>query len=114
MTLNYSRPASPISPFNPTTMLAKYRIDFALPTKGHKLTSLHQITDDPVTCESILADLLERGFRIHRIAHEGVELSTGEADRMLQVAAGIVASRHLCSSLGIDSVEAKQRFGTPA
>jgi hypothetical protein len=33
---------------------------------------------------------------------------------MIKTAAGMLASRHLCASLGIDSVEAHDRFGTPA
>ena len=95
------------------TMLAKYNIEYAIPFRTN-VGSHHYLTDDPVACEAFLADLLEHGFKIVSLHHEGAELPKVESDRMIQVAAGILASRHLCRSLGIDSLTAHERFGTPA
>jgi hypothetical protein len=94
-------------------MLAKYNIEYAVPFRRHAQTQ-HHLTDDPVTCEEFLAELIERRFKIKGIHHQGVELPKIEFDKMLKTAAGVVASRHLCEALGIDSVEARHRFGTPA
>jgi hypothetical protein len=94
-------------------MLAKYKVDYSIPFKRHT-QSHHHITDDPVACEQFLVELLERGFRIDAIGHEGVTLPPHESDRMVKTAAGMLATRHICASLGIDTVEAHRRFGSPA
>jgi hypothetical protein len=94
-------------------MLAKYKIDYSIPFKRH-IQSQHHITDDPVACEAFLVELLERGFRIDGISHDGVALPPHEFDRMVKTAAGMLAARHISASLGIDSVEAHRRFGSPA
>ena len=94
-------------------MIAKYKIEYGIKFHGH--TQNHDYhTDDPVTCEQFLSELLERGFQIGGIYHEGVELPKNESDKMIKTAAGILATRHLCAALGIDTVEANQRFGSPA
>ena len=67
-----------------------------------------------MACEEFLVELLGRGFKIRAIHHEGVDLPKREFDRMIKNAAGILASQHVCASLGIDSDEAHTRFGTPA
>jgi len=95
------------------TMLAKYNIEYGVPFRTHTANQ-HHLTDDPVACEEFLADLLEHKFKIVSIHHQGVELPGVESDRMIKTAAGILASRHLCASLGIDTVNAHDRFGTPA
>lgn len=95
-------------------MLAKYKVEYAVPFNGHGTIPHTQITDDPVACEGLLAELLERGFLIHNISHEGVVLPRVEADRMIKLAAGMVTTRRLCTSLQIDAVEARHRFGSPA
>jgi len=94
-------------------MLAKYKIDYAIPFHGHT-EKHHYLTNDPVAGEQFLAELLERGFKIDSISHEAVELPKHEADRMIKTAAGILATRHICASLGIDTIEAHHRFGSPA
>ena len=33
---------------------------------------------------------------------------------MVKTAAGLLATKHICRSLGIDSAEAHHRFGSPA
>lgn len=94
-------------------MLAKYSIEYAVPFKRHDHPH-HHLTDDPVECEQFLTELLERGFKITKILHEGVELPKVDFDRMIKTAAGILAGNHLCRSLGIDREEAHHRFGVPA
>ena len=55
--------------------------------------------------------LLETGSRIHAIKHEGVDLAQPEFDKLVKTAAGIMASKHVCASLGIKSEEEHFRFG---
>jgi hypothetical protein len=94
-------------------MLAKYKIEYGIKFHGHTQKHHHQ-TDDPVVAEQFLSELLERGFAIDGIAHEGVALPRNESDRMIKTAAGMLATRHICASLGIDTIEAHHRFGSPA
>ncbi len=94
-------------------MLAKYNIEYAVPFKRHDQPH-HHITDDPVACEEFLTELLERGFKITNILHDGVALPKAEFDGMIKMAAGVLAKRHICRSLGIDTVAAHDRFGSPA
>ncbi len=94
-------------------MLAKFKIDYAVPFNRHESPE-HHLTDDPVACEEFLAELLERKFRIQGILHNGIPLEPALFDKMLRTAAGLLAADHLRASLGIDSVEARHRFGTPA
>jgi hypothetical protein len=91
-------------------MIPKYTVEYRIKFSKH-IQSLHYGTDDPVACEEFVLDLLERGFRIDAINHEGVPLSKHDFDRMLKTAAGMLAARHLCLSLGIDADEEKYRFG---
>lgn len=94
-------------------MLAKYKIEYAIPFHRHDEPH-HYLTNDPVTGEEFLTELLERGFKITGISHEGVALPKVEFDKMIKTAAGILATKHICRSLGIDSAEAHHRFGSPA
>jgi len=94
-------------------MLAKYNIEYAIPFHRDEQVQ-HHTTDDPVACEEFLTELLERGIKIKGVTHQGVALPQVEFDRMIKTAAGVLATRHLCHSLGVDSVEAHHRFGTPA
>jgi hypothetical protein len=98
-------------------MIAKYNIEYAIPFHGrdhrHEQTQ-HYHTDDPVTCEEFLSELLERGITINSVSHEGVTLPKIDFDKMIKTAAGMLATRHICRSLGVDSVEAHHRFGSPA
>lgn len=98
-------------------MIAKYNIEYAIPLHGrdhqHERAQ-HYLTDDPVTCEEVLSELLERGIWIRSVSHDGVPLPEIEFDRLIKTAAGILATRHICRSLGVDSVEAHRRFGSPA
>lgn len=94
-------------------MLAKYKIEYAVPFQRH-MQPHHHLTNDPVACEEFLTELLGRGFKITGILHEGVSLPKADFDRMIKTAAGLLASQHLCQSLGIDRAEAHHRFGVPA
>jgi len=94
-------------------MLAKYNIEYAVPFQRHDQQH-HHLTNDPVECEEFLAELLERGYKIMAISHEGVALPKVDFDRMIKTAAGVLVSKHICRSLGIDTVEAHHRFGSPA
>lgn len=94
-------------------MIPKYSIEYSTPFRG-KSVPAHHTTDDPVAAEEFVEELLERGFRIHSIKHEGLDLQKHEFDRMVRKAAGMMASRHICTSLGIASDEEKYRFGYAA
>jgi len=94
-------------------MLPKYKIEYAIPYKRseepHRYT-----TDDPVACEELLCELLERQFKIKAVLHDGVALPPVDFDKMIKTAAGILAAKHICKSLDIDTAEAHHRFGSPA
>ena len=94
-------------------MLAKYKIEYAIPFKRHDQPQSH-LTNDPVECEEFLTELLERGLKINAILHDGVALPKVDFDKMIKTAAGMLATRHICRSLGVDSAEAHHRFGSPA
>ena len=94
-------------------MLPKYTVEYHIPFRRHAQVN-HHSTDDPVACEEFLVELLERGFRIVEIRHEGVSLPRVEFDKLLKTAAGMLASRHLCASLAIKSEEERFRFGFAA
>jgi hypothetical protein len=91
-------------------MLPKYKIDYSVQFRRHVSPS-HHLTDDPVAAIEFLMELLERGFRILGIHHDGVALTSAEFDRMLRSAANLLAARHLCQSLGISTEEERYRFG---
>ena len=94
-------------------MLPKYTVEYTAQFKQHSQAS-HYGTNDPVACEEFLEELLERGFRINMVRHEGVELPRQEFDKMLKTAAGMLASKSLCGSLGISAEEEHYRFGFAA
>ena len=94
-------------------MIPKYTIEYQIQFRRHAQTS-HFATDDPVACEQFLIELLERGFRVLEIKHEGVPLARSEFDKMLRTAASMLASKHLCASLGMKPEEEHFRFGFAA
>ena len=91
-------------------MLPKYTIEYAARVREYSPVNQYG-TDDPVACEGFLKELLERGFRIIRIKHEGIDLPRNEFDRLVKTAAAMGAAERVCSSLGIKSEEEKYRFG---
>jgi len=94
-------------------MLPKYTVEYD--ARFRKQTQPHHYsTDDPVACEEFVEELLERGFFIRAIKHEGLDLAKHEFDRVVKNAAGMLASKHVCASLGIKPEEEKYRFGFTA
>ena len=94
-------------------MLAKYRVEFGVSTRN-RAERLHYETDDPVACEEVLSQLLERDFKIFDLKHDGLSLPRPEFDRMIKAAASMLAARHVCASLDIKSEEERFRFGFAA
>jgi hypothetical protein len=94
-------------------MIAKYHVVYAQKFSRHEQVS-NYYSDDPVTAEEFLVELLERGLRIREIRHEGVALSPADFDRMIKTAAGMLAAKHVCRSLGLEPEEERFRFGFAA
>lgn len=94
-------------------MLPKYKIDYSLPFRK-QTTPNHYQTDEPVAAEEFLCELLERGFRILTIHHEGVPLSPADSDRLIKRAASMLAANHIKASLNISTEEERFRFGFSA
>ena len=85
-------------------MIPKYTVEYATTFRKHAQKSRYS-TDDPVTCEEFVEELLDRGFKIEAIKHEGVDLPKPEFDKMVRSAANVLASRKICASLGIKPEE---------
>lgn len=94
-------------------MIAKYNVEYALHFRKHAQTS-HYLTDDPVTAEEFLLELLERGFQIVSIHHDGAVLAQKDADRLIKRAASMLAAKHVRQSLNISAEEERFRFGFSA
>lgn len=91
-------------------MIPKYIVEYSTQFRRASQPS-HYATDDPVACDEFLEELLERGVKILSVKHEGVDLPKHEFDKLIKTAAGMMASRHICNSLGINSEEEHYRFG---
>jgi hypothetical protein len=91
-------------------MLPKYTIEYRTQFKKHAQTN-HYSSDDPVACEEFVEELLDRGFRIQAIKHEGLDLPKNDFDKMIKTAAGMLASKRICAALGIKPDEEHFRFG---
>jgi hypothetical protein len=94
-------------------MLPKYTVEYSTQFRKHAQTN-HYSTDDPVACEAFVEELLDRGFQVQAIKHEGLDLPKHDFDKMIKNAAGMLASRRICGSLGIKPEEEKFRFGFAA
>lgn len=94
-------------------MLPKYTIEYTTRLGKHSQMS-HYSTDDPIACEEFVEELMEARCPICAIRHEGLELAPPEFDRVIRKAAGMLASKHICTSLGIKPEEEKYRFGFAA
>jgi hypothetical protein len=94
-------------------MMPKYNIEYAVPFK-RSAEVYHYRSDDPVACEEFLEELLERGYRIQAIRHEGLDLPKLESDKMIKTAAGMLAAKAIRSALGISTEEEHYRFGFTA
>ena len=91
-------------------MMPKYTIEYAVNFKRHPET-YHYNGDDPVACGEFLEELLERGYQIKAIRHEGLELPRPGFDRMIKTAAGMLAAKSIRTALGISTEEEHYRFG---
>jgi hypothetical protein len=94
-------------------MLPKYTVDYTAHFRRHTQPN-HFSTDDPVACEELVEELLERGYAIRAIRHEGVDLPKHDFDRIVKTAASMLASKKICASLDIKPEEEKYRFGFTA
>ena len=94
-------------------MLPKYTVEYTTHIRGHAQPN-HHSADDPIAFQEFVLELLERGCGIRAIKHEGLELPKNEFDRIVKTAAGMLASKHICASLGIKPEEEKYRFGFTA
>ena len=94
-------------------MIPKYTIEYEMPFRRSR-EAHHYRSDDPVACEEFLEELLERGYRIKTILHKGVEVGRPDFDKMIKTAAGMLAAKAICSSLGIAPEEEHYRFGFAA
>jgi hypothetical protein len=94
-------------------MIPKFSINYITFPQHNKRIDTHH-TDDPVEAGDFLMHLLVLGARISDIKHDGVELGPHAFDQMIKVAAERIASRLVCTSLQLDSVAVKHRFGFPA
>lgn len=93
-------------------MLKKYTVEYSLSFRRHSPPEHHNYyTDDPVACEEFVQDLLEAKMGIHAIKHDGADLPQPEFDRIIKVAASLLAARHICASLHIKAEEERFRFG---
>ena len=94
-------------------MIPKYTIEYSMRLRSRGQHSRFD-TDDPVAASEVLEDLLERGFHIDCIKHEGATMPARDSDKMIKTAAGMLAAKHVCSSLGISPEEERFRFGFTA
>ncbi len=90
-------------------MQPKYTIEYTVQFRNHAQAN-EVSTDDPVACEEFVEELLESGFRINSIKHEGVNLPRHDFDKIIKTAAGMLASKRICASLGINTEEERFRF----
>ena len=94
-------------------MIPKYTIEYVSRLRKQPQKN-HYSTDDPVTCEEALEELLEQGVQIQTIKHEGLDMSQADFDKMVKTAAAMLASKSICASLGIKPEEERFRFGFAA
>jgi hypothetical protein len=94
-------------------MIPKYSIEYTTNFRKHAQPNQYS-TDDPITCEEFVEELLEGRFSIRSIKHEGVDLSTHDFDRIVKNAASMLAAKCICASLDLKPEEEKFRFGFTA
>jgi len=92
-------------------MLTKYIVEYNTQPRTKTPPSRHQ-TDDPVAVEGFLEELLDQGFGISAIKHEGVDLPKKDFDKLVKAAAAALASKRICRSLHIKPEEERFRFGS--
>ncbi len=91
-------------------MQSAYSIEYIV-FPQHSARVLTHRTDDPVEVEDFLMHLLATGASIKEIRHDSLPLTGHQFNRMLKVAAERIAAQMLRTSLGLDAVKVKDRFG---
>ena len=91
-------------------MIPKYSIEYTVTFRKQDFMH-HLATDDPVAAEEFIEELLERGYKIRDVRHDGVELPPKDFDKLIKTAASMLAARRICDSLGIKAEEEHHRFG---
>lgn len=94
-------------------MIPKYTVEYATNFRKHAHRA-HYSTDDPVTCEEFVEELLDRGYVVEAIKREGVDMERAEFDKMVRNAASQLAARKIRNSLNIKADEERFRFGFAA
>ena len=94
-------------------MIPKYSIEYTVTFRKQDFMH-HLATDDPVAAEEFIEELLERGYKIRDVRHDGVELPPKDFDKLIKTAASMLAARRICDSLGIKPEEEHHRFGFTA
>ncbi len=94
-------------------MIPKYSIEYTVTFRKQDFMH-HLATDDPVAAEEFIEELLERGYKIRDVRHDGVELPRKDFDKLIKTAASMLAARRICDSLGIKPEEEHHRFGFTA
>lgn len=95
-------------------MPAKYIIEYKTRGPQRRVRAARFETDDPVAGEEFMEALLEQNVPITAIKRQGKRMPNRQFDRMVRTAAGMLASKHICASLGIKPEEEKYRFGFTA
>ena len=91
-------------------MIANYSVEYGQLFR-HQIQVSHFFTDDPISCEEFIAELLERGLQVRAIRHNGADLAQADFDRIVKIAASKMASDRICQALGIKTDEEHFRFG---
>jgi hypothetical protein len=94
-------------------MIPKYTVEYSTNFRRQGHTN-HYSTDDPVTCEEFIEHLLDEGYIVKAVKHEGLNLEQAAFDKIVRGAANQLASRKVCASLGIKPEEERFRFGFAA
>jgi len=93
-------------------MLKKYCVIYSLAFRKHSPPEHHEYyTDDPITCEDFVENVLRHGMGLHGIRRDGIDLPQNEFDRIVKIAASAVASKLICTSMRIKPDEERFRFG---
>jgi len=94
-------------------MLPKYTVEFTAGVRNHARNKQY-CTDDPIACVEFVEEVLDHGFALRSIKHEGLALPRHDFDKVVKTAAGLLASKRICASLSLKPDEEQHRFGFPA
>ena len=91
-------------------MFAKFAIDYSTRHQHNERAVTYQ-TDDPMELEEFLVHLLATGSHILEIRHDGQALPQNQFDHLIKKAVDLCAAEMLRTSLEIDRLTLKSRFG---